>query len=100
MDVNKFSHIQQNFFLGTDLPLDQWKNLFDGEPPALLTAEERDEWVKKMDKVALASDAFFPFRDNIDRAVQVIISADRTTYKYHYNNNNNYSPSSDNIHIF
>lgn len=59
-----------NGTVGTDLPLDQWKNLFDGEPPALLTAEERDEWVKKMDKVALASDAFFPFRDNIDRAVQ------------------------------
>ncbi|XP_050343901.1 bifunctional purine biosynthesis protein ATIC [Nymphalis io] len=59
-----------NGTVGTDLPLDQWKSLFDGEPPALLTAEERDEWVKKLDKVALASDAFFPFRDNIDRAVQ------------------------------
>ncbi|CAH2244153.1 bifunctional purine biosynthesis protein ATIC [Pararge aegeria] len=59
-----------NGTVGTDLPLDQWNSLFEGSPPALLTAQERDEWVKKMDKVALASDAFFPFRDNIDRAVQ------------------------------
>ncbi|XP_045766083.1 bifunctional purine biosynthesis protein ATIC [Maniola jurtina] len=59
-----------NGTVGTDLPLDQWNSLFEGSAPALLTAQERDEWVKKMDKVALASDAFFPFRDNIDRAVQ------------------------------
>ncbi|XP_032512791.2 bifunctional purine biosynthesis protein ATIC [Danaus plexippus] len=59
-----------NGTIGTDLPLDQWNSLFEGEPPALLTPEERDAWIKKMDKVALASDAFFPFRDNIDRAVQ------------------------------
>lgn len=58
-------------FVGTDMPLEQWNSLFEGEPPALLTAEERDEWTKTMNKVALASDAFFPFRDNIDRAVQV-----------------------------
>lgn len=30
--------------------------------------DERDEWIQQLDKVALASDAFFPFRDNIDRA--------------------------------
>lgn len=60
-----------NGTVGTDLPFEQWKSLFEGEPPALLTQEERDEWTKTLDKVALASDAFFPFRDNIDRAVQV-----------------------------
>ncbi|CAH0725240.1 unnamed protein product, partial [Brenthis ino] len=59
-----------NGTVGTDMPLEQWNSLFEGEPPALLTAEERDEWTKTMNKVALASDAFFPFRDNIDRAVQ------------------------------
>lgn len=59
------------FYIGTDLPLDQWVSLFDGPAPELLTEKERDEWVRTMDKVALASDAFFPFRDNIDRAVQV-----------------------------
>lgn len=56
---------------GTDLPLEQWSALFEGAPPALLTAQERDEWLSTLDKVALASDAFFPFRDNVDRAVQV-----------------------------
>ncbi|PZC86584.1 bifunctional purine biosynthesis protein ATIC [Helicoverpa zea] len=59
-----------NGTIGSDLPFDQWNSLFDGEAPALLTEKEREEWIKKMDRVALASDAFFPFRDNIDRAVQ------------------------------
>ncbi|KAL4708298.1 hypothetical protein ACJJTC_007704 [Scirpophaga incertulas] len=56
--------------VGTDMPLEQWNALFEGQPPALFTQEERNEWLSKLDKVALASDAFFPFRDNIDRAVQ------------------------------
>ncbi|KAM3967271.1 bifunctional purine biosynthesis protein ATIC [Aphomia sociella] len=60
-----------NGTIGADLPFEQWNSFFDGKPPALLTEEERDEWTKKLDNVALASDAFFPFRDNIDRAVQV-----------------------------
>ena len=44
-----------------------WEALFT-EVPALLTDEERAEWLAKLDKVAVSSDAFFPFRDNIDRA--------------------------------
>ena len=32
---------------------------------------ERKEWMAKLKRVALSSDAFFPFRDNIDRAHQV-----------------------------
>ncbi|CAG4992019.1 unnamed protein product, partial [Parnassius apollo] len=59
-----------NGTVGSDLPLEQWNTLFEGEAPALLTEAERDDWLRKLDKVALASDAFFPFRDNIDRAVQ------------------------------
>ncbi|XP_035438411.2 bifunctional purine biosynthesis protein ATIC [Spodoptera frugiperda] len=59
-----------NGTVGSDLPLEQWNTLFDGPAPALLTEQERSEWASKMDRVALASDAFFPFRDNIDRAVQ------------------------------
>ncbi|KOB71527.1 Bifunctional purine biosynthesis protein PURH [Operophtera brumata] len=55
---------------GTDLPLKQWNSLFEGAAPAPLSDAERDAWLQTMDKVALASDAFFPFRDNIDRAVQ------------------------------
>ncbi|XP_045494466.1 bifunctional purine biosynthesis protein ATIC isoform X2 [Colias croceus] len=57
--------------IGSDLPLDQWNGLFEGAAPALFTEEEKNEWITKLDKVALASDAFFPFRDNIDRAAQV-----------------------------
>jgi phosphoribosylaminoimidazolecarboxamide formyltransferase/IMP cyclohydrolase len=38
--------------------------------PKLLTEEERRAWIKQLNGVALASDAFFPFRDNIDRAAQ------------------------------
>ena len=32
---------------------------------------ERSSWLAKLQRVALSSDAFFPFRDNIDRAAQV-----------------------------
>jgi len=36
--------------------------------PERLSAEERAEWAAQLRGVALASDAFFPFRDNIERA--------------------------------
>jgi len=32
---------------------------------------EREDWLSKLKRVALSSDAFFPFRDNVDRAVLV-----------------------------
>jgi phosphoribosylaminoimidazolecarboxamide formyltransferase/IMP cyclohydrolase len=44
-----------------------WEALF-AEIPAPLTAVERRDWLDKLQNVALSSDAFFPFRDNIDRA--------------------------------
>ena len=44
-----------------------WENFFT-EKPEVFTREEREEWLKKMDDVALGSDAFFPFGDNIERA--------------------------------
>ncbi len=46
-----------------------WQKYFT-EKPEPFTAEEKAEWHKKMDKVALGSDAFFPFEDNIERAVK------------------------------
>jgi len=53
-----------------------WEALFTEVPAPLTTAERRD-WLDKLQGVALSSDAFFPFRDNIDRAqrsgVQYII---------------------------
>ncbi|WP_288489960.1 phosphoribosylaminoimidazolecarboxamide formyltransferase [uncultured Prevotella sp.] len=44
-----------------------WQNLFT-EKPVPLTREERKEWIAKNTGVALGSDAFFPFGDNIERA--------------------------------
>ncbi|MDO5414101.1 MAG: phosphoribosylaminoimidazolecarboxamide formyltransferase [Bacillota bacterium] len=45
----------------------QWQKFFT-EQPEPLTREEKKAWLSQMDGVALGSDAFFPFSDNIDRA--------------------------------
>ena len=45
----------------------QWQPFFT-EQPEPLTREEKREWLDKMDGVALGSDAFFPFSDNVQRA--------------------------------
>ena len=44
-----------------------WQQFFT-ECPEPLTREERKEWIAKNTGVALGSDAFFPFGDNIERA--------------------------------
>lgn len=44
-----------------------WQQFFT-EKPAVLTLEEKKEWIAKNTNVALGSDAFFPFGDNIERA--------------------------------
>lgn len=44
-----------------------WENIFQVKPP-VFTAEEKRAWLDKMTDVALGSDAFFPFGDNIERA--------------------------------
>ena len=44
-----------------------WQMFFK-EKPEVLTREEKKEWIAKNTKVALGSDAFFPFGDNIERA--------------------------------
>lgn len=38
------------------------------EVPTEFTESERRQWLDKSSGVALGSDAFFPFRDNVDRA--------------------------------
>ena len=45
----------------------QWEKTFT-EKPAVFTREEKRAWLDKMTGVALGSDAFFPFGDNIERA--------------------------------
>ena len=44
-----------------------WQNFFS-EKPEPLTREEKKAWIAQNTKVALGSDAFFPFGDNIERA--------------------------------
>ncbi len=45
----------------------RWENIFKVKPP-VFTKEEKRAWLDQMQDVALGSDAFFPFGDNIDRA--------------------------------
>ena len=44
-----------------------WQQFFT-EKPEVLTLAEKKEWIAKNTNVALGSDAFFPFGDNIERA--------------------------------
>ena len=44
-----------------------WQQFFT-EKPEVLTREEKRAWLDTMTGVALGSDAFFPFGDNIERA--------------------------------
>ena len=57
-------------FLRDDVTLNEkvgWPNLFV-QTPRQLTPDEKRKWLSKLDSVTLGSDAFFPFRDSIDRA--------------------------------
>ena len=44
-----------------------WQKVFKTKPP-VFTEEEKREWISKNTGVAVGSDAFFPFGDNIERA--------------------------------
>ena len=44
-----------------------WQRVFKTKPE-VFTAEEKRAWLDQMTDVALGSDAFFPFSDNIERA--------------------------------
>ncbi len=45
----------------------EWQKFFTGKPEPL-TEKEMREWLAKNTDVALGSDAFFPFGDNVERA--------------------------------
>lgn len=53
----------------TPMEMKEWEGFFE-KVPVKLTAEEKADWLSKLTGVSLGSDAFFPFRDNIDRAAQ------------------------------
>ncbi len=44
-----------------------WQRIFT-EKPEVFTEEEKRAWLDQVTDVSLGSDAFFPFRDNIERA--------------------------------
>ena len=51
----------------------EWLQAFE-TPPTRLSADEKSEWMATLSGVTLGSDAFFPFRDSIDRASQTGVS--------------------------
>ena len=51
-----------------------WETKFKEKPP-VFTKEEKEAWIKKNTDVALGSDAFFPFGDNIERAQKSGVTA-------------------------
>src|SRR5215211_7947804 len=53
----------------TDAEKRNWANIFTHSPDQL-TQEERRAWLDGLTEVVLGSDAFFPFRDSIDRAAK------------------------------
>lgn len=56
-----------NGTIGKDMDRETWKAMYE-EVPVELSDVERKEWISQLNGVALGSDAFFPFRDNVDRA--------------------------------
>ncbi len=63
-------------YLSDDPEIDifsNWQDYFTS-CPSPFSREEKKEYLKLISGVALASDAFFPFRDNIDRAARSGVS--------------------------
>ena len=56
-----------NGSIGKDMDEATWVAMYEVIPEKL-SESDKIEWLKKLDNVALSSDAFFPFRDNVDRA--------------------------------
>ena len=70
MRPQKINAIEQ--YLGGKMTLEEkavWEGNFAESPPPI-TEAEKEAWLEELDNVALSSDAFIPFRDNIDRAAR------------------------------
>jgi len=57
----------------TEEELKAWRLQF-AKPPEPLTRTEKRQWLDKFTGISLSSDAFIPFRDNIDRAARSGVS--------------------------
>nr|CAB3224261.1 bifunctional purine biosynthesis protein PURH-like [Phallusia mammillata] len=68
-EMSNIIDVYVNGRVGQDMDAKVWEESLEN-PPAQLTENQRAEWLSKLNGVALSSDAFFPFRDNIDRAKQ------------------------------
>jgi len=64
------TNIVDQFLLWDELSEAEREQMLGGlvEEPVPLSAEERRRWIKGFDGICISSDAFFPFRDSIDRA--------------------------------
>ena len=51
----------------TEVELAEWRTLFE-EIPQKLTVQEKADFIRSFSGIVYSSDAFIPFRDNIDRA--------------------------------
>jgi len=64
------ANIVDQFLLWEQLSEPERKQMLSGlvSEPAPISAQERMEWVQRFQGISLSSDAYIPFRDNIDRA--------------------------------
>ena len=53
----------------TEIEMKEWRKLFT-KVPEKLSKKEKTRWLSNLTGVTLGSDAFIPFRDNIDRAAR------------------------------
>ncbi|KAG1650902.1 Bifunctional purine biosynthesis protein PURH [Nymphon striatum] len=68
-EMSNVIDVYVNGTAGQDMDKNSWLAHFKTPPPEF-SEEDRKNWISKLNKVALSSDAFFPFRDSIDRATQ------------------------------
>jgi phosphoribosylaminoimidazolecarboxamide formyltransferase / IMP cyclohydrolase len=64
------ANIVDQYLLWDQLSEPERKQMLSGlmQPPVPISVQERAEWVKQFHSICLSSDAYIPFRDNIDRA--------------------------------
>jgi phosphoribosylaminoimidazolecarboxamide formyltransferase/IMP cyclohydrolase len=63
--INAIIRYIENDF--TEIEYKEWIELFNKKPDSLI---KNDDFIKQLDNISLASDAFMPFRDNIDVSSQ------------------------------